>query len=224
MVQYYVALDPGQTHDYSALVVVERRNIPTQTISYKQPGAYDIVHIHRFALKTSYPDVVSGVAELLASDSLKDKHKLVVDKTGTGAPVVDMLRQAGLKPIPVTITGGSSVTREEGSWRVPKRDLVTTIQVLLQSGRLRIAKDLPEASTLRDELLNFRIKVTLEGSQTYEPWRVNQNDDIILATSLACWYGERTGGQLPFDVPAVGHAEPRWPTFGPPQRIPDYWR
>jgi hypothetical protein len=54
--------------------------------------------------------------------------------------------QAGLSPIAVTIHGGSAVSRDEHGYRVPKRDLVSAVQVLLQNGRLRIAEGLPLAN------------------------------------------------------------------------------
>jgi hypothetical protein len=66
----------------------------------------------------------------------------VVDATGVGAPVVDLLRAAGIgeRLVAVTITGSDDVTRGPGGdWRVPKRDLVTGLQVMLQSGELGIA-------------------------------------------------------------------------------------
>jgi hypothetical protein len=56
--------------------------------------------------------------------------------------VVDLLRAAGIgeRLVAVTITGSDDVTRGPGGdWRVPKRDLVTGLQVMLQSGELGIA-------------------------------------------------------------------------------------
>jgi hypothetical protein len=72
---------------------------------------------------------------------------------------------------------------------VPKRDLVTVTQVLLQNGRLRVAAGLPEAETLKRELLNFRVKIdprTAHGS--YEHWRESEHDDLVLAVSIAAWF------------------------------------
>jgi len=54
---------------------------------------------------------------------------------------------------------------------VPKRDVASTIAVLLQTGRLRIARGLKESETLLRELLNFRVKISLSGHDTYEAWR-----------------------------------------------------
>ena len=70
-----------------------------------------------------------------------------------------MLRQQGLSPIAITITGGDLAIREGAKWRVPKRDLVSLMQVLLQTQRLKVAEGLPDAAVLVEELLNFRVKI-----------------------------------------------------------------
>ena len=93
----------------------------------------------------------------------------------------------------VTITGGEAVNHEGNSWRVPKRDLVSIMQVLLQTGRLKLAEGLPEAQTLIDELLDFRVRISDTGHDSYGTWREGAHDDLVLATALACWYGERYG-------------------------------
>lgn len=74
---------------------------------------------------------------------LSNMPHLCVDQTGVGAPVVDLFRQAKLNARlqPILIHGGDHATRENG-WRVPKRELVGATQVALQTGRLKIAKDL----------------------------------------------------------------------------------
>lgn len=128
----------------------------------------------------------------MCSPEIDNDVKLVVDATGVGRPVVDLLRAAGLRPIPVNITGGNVVTSEHGFRNVPKRDLVTTLQVLLQSKRLKFAKGIPQVKTLIDELLAFQVKISTDGRDTYgNDWRQNPHDDMVLALALACWYGER---------------------------------
>jgi hypothetical protein len=105
-----------------------------------------------------------------------------------------------LYPLGITITGGSEVTRNGGNFKVPKRDLVTNLQVLFQAGRLRVAEGLPEARTLINELLNFRVKITANAHDTYEAWREGTHDDLVLAVALACWYGERNKSSFLDDV------------------------
>lgn len=78
-------------------------------------------HLHRFPLGTPYPEIVKHVAELLNQPPLKGRSTLLVDATGVGRPVVDMLEQAKLEPLAITITGGSAVVADGREFRVPKR-------------------------------------------------------------------------------------------------------
>lgn len=146
--------------------------------------------LERFALGTRYPDVISRVSELLASEPLKDKRvALLVDKTGVGAPIVDAFLQAGINPIAVTIHGGAKVGRDRDGFRVPKRDLVSAVKVPLQNGRLSVAPSLAHAATLRAELQNFRMKIDpATAHDSYSHWREGDHDDLVLATAMACWF------------------------------------
>jgi hypothetical protein len=98
---------------------------------------------------------------------------------------------------PITLTGGDAVTREGMERHVPKRDVASTIAVLLQTRRLRIARNLRESETLLRELLNFRVKISLSGHDSYEAWREQEHDDLVLAVGLAAWLAENgTDGYL----------------------------
>jgi hypothetical protein len=90
----------------------------------------------------------------------------------------------------VTITAGWEAKLEGASWCVPKRDLVSVTKVLLQTERIKIAKSLPVAKTLVDELLSFQAKISLAGNDTYGAWREGVHDDLVLATALAAYFGE----------------------------------
>ena len=158
----------------------------------EQTARYACGHLERFRLGTSYPAVVARVGELLRTPPFAGRTALVVDGTGVGRAVTDMLRQAGLSPVVITITGGDSVTFEGGAWRVPKRDLVGVTQVLLQSGRLKVAESLQLAPTLVSELLTFRVKISeLTAHDSYGAWREGSHDDLVLALACAAWYAER---------------------------------
>ncbi len=91
----------------------------------------------------------------------------------------------------MTITGGEAATREPGGYRVPKRDLVGALQVLLQQERLHVAQGLPEAATLVRELLDFRVKLSDAGHDSYGAWREGTHDDLVLAVALAVWRAEK---------------------------------
>lgn len=146
--------------------------------------------LERFPRGTSYPDIVDQVAQLMRRSPLDYNTALLVDATGVGQPVVDQFRQAGLRPLAVTITAGRDVTRDGDDLHVPKRDLISATQVALQAGRLKIAEQLPEAATLVKELLNFKVKITTSANDTYGAWRENEHDDLVLALALATWFRE----------------------------------
>ncbi len=78
-----------------------------------------------------------------------------------------------------------------GGRNVPKKELVSTLQVLLQARRLRVAPALPEAQTLVRELLNFQVKITPAANETFGAWREGQHDDLVLAMAIAAWQAER---------------------------------
>jgi hypothetical protein len=62
----------------------------------------------------------------------------------------------------------------------------------LSTGRLQIAKGLELGETLREELYNFRLKVNIATTNiSYEAWRENESDDIVLAAALAAWGADR---------------------------------
>jgi hypothetical protein len=151
-------------------------------------------HLERLPLGTRYPAVIERLREITQTRPLADKPKcLVVDRTGVGAAVVDSFVHAGITPVSVAIHGGSEVSQDPDrfDYRVPKRDLVSTVQVLLQNGRLRVAKGLREAQTLKQELLNFRVKIDPRTAHdSYSHWREGDHDDLVLATALACWFRE----------------------------------
>ncbi len=187
MAKFYVGLDLGQSRDYTALCVAEK--VPPE-------GSDDyelhVRHLERFR-DVLYPDVAERVRKLMDAPELKNNSALAVDATGVGAAVVDMLRRSGLTFDAVTITGGDTETQSGyDSYRVPKRDLVGGLQVLLQSGRLKIARSLEHAETLKAELLNFRVKINVATSHdTYEAWREGDHDDLVLAATLAAWRAGR---------------------------------
>ena len=183
--RYLVGLDLGQAQDYTALVIAEQQGTPPT-------ASYHVRHLERVPLGTAYPVIVSHVQALLQHPTLQRQSTLVVDATGCGRPVVDLLTQAQLDPVAVSIHGGDQVSHDWHHWRVPKRDLVSVLQVLLQTERLKVAKALQLSQVLVQELLNFRVTIDPRTAHdSYSAWREGQHDDLVLATALAVWWGER---------------------------------
>ena len=208
--RFLFGLDLGQAQDYTALAVAH------QTLRPGEPRpllVYAFRHLQRWPLGTSYPQIVADVKAKLAK---VPGAELVVDATGCGRAVLDMFRYGDLRAsvVPVTITGGSEVTRaDHGGYHVPKRDLVSAVQATLQTKRLKIAAALPETITLTRELQAFRVKVNIAtGHESFEAWRERDHDDLVLAVALAVWRGEQGGGpgesrQAPRDSLSVLHPD-----------------
>ncbi len=194
---FYVGLDLGQRQDYTAVAVVERVAVPVGGIDYvtyeqRREQRLHVRHLERVRLGTSYVDVVERVAAMVQSSALAGKCTLVVDGTGVGGGVVDLLKAArlGCSIVAVSITGGENATSAGEQWRVPKRVLITGLETALVSKELRIARGLKDAGTLVDELLRMRVTVSEGGREKYGA-RSGGHDDLVLATALAVWRAKR---------------------------------
>jgi hypothetical protein len=192
-VDYFTGLDLGQARDFTAVAVLERRTLPDPQAPGRAVGHYAVRHLERFPLGTTYTAVCPRLAQLFAQPPLAGSI-LAVDQTGVGRPVVDLLRGTKIQAriLPVTITAGhQATTADGGGWLVPKKELVSTLQVLLAARRLQVAPTLAEAPTLVRELLQFQVKVTRAAHETFGTRLEGQHDDLVLAIALAVWSAER---------------------------------
>jgi hypothetical protein len=200
--RYFVGLDLGQASDFTALAVLERSAGGSKGAAAQRRPVYALRHLRRFPLGTPYAEVVQEVRELLRTPPLPGAV-LVVDQTGVGQAVVTYLAeelrgQVTCSFCPVTLTTGHEVSiGDNGGMYVPKKELVSTLQVLFQLRRLQVARTLPDALLLVKELENFRVKVTMARTETFECWREGQHDDLVLAVALAAWVGEQAGPLQP---------------------------
>jgi hypothetical protein len=190
--RFVTGLDLGQQRDYTAIAVLERTTVPAPDPALDDQDLYAVRHLERLPLGTSYTAVCDRLVKLFDRPPLTDTM-LAVDETGVGRPVVDLLDtsriQADIRPI--TITGGHEVHQGERlGWKVPKKCLVSTMQVLLQGRRLTVAKSLAFAPVLVEELRNFQVKITESANETFGAWRDGQHDDLVLAIACAAWAAE----------------------------------
>jgi hypothetical protein len=194
---YFVGLDLAQAQEPSAAAVLERTIAPDPADATRELTYYAVRHLERWPPGTTYTTIIERVVSMFPKPPLRNTT-LVIDQTGVGRAVVDLLRDAktwGYLPAEltaVTITGGHGVNfADDGSWHVAKKHLVAPLQVLFQDHRFKIAEVLRDASMLVKELNNFRAKITLAGDDTIEDWRQGQHDDLVLAIAIAAWQAER---------------------------------
>ncbi len=209
IVAFYMGLDLGKKHDYTAISVIEARlgyqdwsnvhgRFEWKDFLYEPDEViYSVTWLERLPLRMSYPDMVKICAGRFqaivtagkgsARNDNQARKTLAVDATGVGTPVVDLLKKAGLEPISIIITGGVDVTNTGNDYRVPKRDLVTSVQVLQQQRRLKVAPGLVEGQTLAREMENFSYKISDAGHDSYGAWREGTHDDLVLSVACALW-------------------------------------
>ena len=211
---YFGGLDLGQSQDPTALVVVERAELRGEwdaaAYGYRKETALRLRHLERMPLGTPYPDVVERAGQAMGSEKLAGKRHLMVDATGVGRPVVDLLWRARLpgRMWPVLITCGDAEGYGDGYYRVPKRDLIVGLQVMLQSGGLQIAAGMRDGPTLVREMAQMRVKVTISGREKYGAWREGEHDDLVLAVALACWGARKVYPYRPRGEEAYWRAGP----------------
>ena len=121
-------MDLGQKEDCPAIVALERMvrvlaEWDPGTFAWKTETLYQVRQLERMPLGTSYVDVVERVRAIVTSGPLAGRCKLVVDATGVGGPVVDMLKKAGrgCGMIPAVIAGGCQEAPGDGGERVTER-------------------------------------------------------------------------------------------------------
>jgi hypothetical protein len=196
----FIGLDLGQSADFTALAIIEC--VRTITDGTDEITKLNVIHLQRWQLRTSYPAIVADVVKMI--NGLKEyqspdyKPVLAIDATGVGAPVVDLFKRERINAEfkPIQIIGGANISEEFGITRVPKRDLVSVVQVGLQNKTLKIASQLPEAEILSKELQTFQVKITDAANDVYGAWREGTHDDLVLAVALALW----TANKTPFRV------------------------
>ncbi len=189
--KFFVGVDLGKSQDYTAISVIEEQSPPSEYEADKKQKKYQIRYLDRPPLGTSYIEVGNIIARLMNRPPLSDNTPLIVDATGIGSPVVDMLRELELTPIAITITGGNEVSRGGRAYSVPKIHLITNLQILFESdGRLKIASKLPLSSVFLNELSNYRFKITPQAHLTFDPRADSSHDDLILSVALPLWYAQ----------------------------------
>ena len=192
---YFVGLDLGQKQDPTALAVVEWAEYvgawDAVAFEHRKETSLSLRHLERMPLGTPYPEVVYRVGCTMRSRQLAgaERRYLVVDGTGVGPAVVDLLLLEDLqaKLWPVTITSGDTERYADGYYRVPKRDLIVGLQVLMQQCGLQIAEGMKEGATLAREMAEMRVKISGSGNEQFGAWRSGEHDDLVLAVALACW-------------------------------------
>ena len=198
MERFIIGVDLGQSSDYTAISVLERvprfKEDKSAPINYPAPITtceYHLRWLERIRHQ-SYVEVVEKIKRVILHEEVLDESVMLVDSTGVGRGVLDIMIQERMRPIGITIHAGHRVSEYDGGFNIPKRDLVGSLQVLFQTGRIKIPQEIKLIEELVAELQNFRVKIKDSGHDTYEAWRESDHDDLVLSLAMASWYAGRT--------------------------------
>lgn len=188
----------------------------------------DIVHIDKFN-NISYPRTADIIASRMGHTSLVNNADLLIDGTGIGEAVVDLLRDRHLAPLPIIFTGGEQVRevhedmghifgstfggmRAVKEMHVPKADLVAAGQLLIQQGRVRVAPGLKYADDFKAQMEGFRGKVNERGRVKYENESDTLHDDMVVCYLMAAWWMVQGQGAAAIKEVAIRQedTEPAW--------------
>lgn len=187
-----VGVDIGQAVDPTAIVMLDTYR-PPQTHADDWPEVRHRVRwIERVPLGTQYTAVVERIAVVAEAAQGWGYATIVLDSTGVGRPVVDMLKRRTSVPLrAITFTSGEhEVHPSYNVHRVPKVDLVTALETVLQGRRLEVVPDCPLQAELAAELGAFDFAMSARGHATFEA-QSGSHDDLVMALCLAVWWGER---------------------------------
>ena len=169
-----VGIDLGRLRDHTAIAAIERM----------RDGRTVVRFVERVKLGTPWSVVVERVRRIVTDERMAGRCAVAVDATGVGSPVVEMLQKAGLgcEIVPVTITSGERESQTAQGWSVPKKDLMTGLQLGLEDGSLVIARRMKEVGALARELVDVKAKGARIGAEG-----AGQHDDLVIAVALAVW-------------------------------------
>ena len=195
-VHYVAALDLGEAGQPTALAVLEQEVIDLPFRRGRELRALKLRHLKRFPLDASYADIGTETAKVIArlgdDEQAKGGTDLVIDITGTGRPVGEIMKREGLDPIFVTVTGSAKETEvAPRDWHISRNDLVGRLRVLFQDKRFRVSKKMPLVEKFVEELQSFSMKKKLLNTNDPESWRERPDDDLVLAVAIAAWRAKR---------------------------------
>lgn len=193
------SLDLGQAQDPTGLAVVECTSAWRNDRHDSVDRSFAVRHLERFPASTPYPKMVERLIDMFHLPPLR-RTQLVFDLTAVGRPVADLFRNAkieGSSSCVAIVPGEAVIGFNIYPRQIAKKDLVGLLQVALQTGRIKIAPDLPHADILLAELANFRIK-PWNVADPIGDWRTGPHDDLVLAVAIAVWESDH---QLFFPPP-----------------------
>jgi hypothetical protein len=158
--KYILAWDPAKTHDYSAVIVVDREK--------KHVVAYD-----RF----SGLDWTLQIERVIGLAHTYNNAIIVMDATGSGDPLFETLQNSiHMKNYPIYTDPYKMDTSEK------KKAIIENLAVMIQNWEITY----PDIRQLIEELSEYGYTLSPAGNVKYSAPK-GMFDDMVIALALACW-------------------------------------
>lgn len=211
--EFICSVDIAKKRDYTTIQIYrdsketihhpEESGRPAQIVSF-----LDLVYQTKLQA-IRYTEQARIVYDLLNRVKMLHNTQLLVDGTGVGEAVVDIMREIGLNPLPIVFTGGTSsrpVYTDFGKvfggssqafsraqvlkeMHVPKQDLVHAGMLVIQQNRLRLAKQLAHEDDFKRQMESFKGKVNeATGRRKFENESDDIHDDFVVTFLMAAWW------------------------------------
>ena len=174
MKRFILGLSSGKAEGHAAIALVETFG------KYQINKRYNLRHVEQFKLKSD-DDIVNRIIEFLDYDYFKEGVDLIADITLCRQKLISSLTKTGLNPVAVTIIDEVAKTSDDGVYVLPRKELLTNLQMLYVAERLRLNPQSALGKVIAEGILKFRT-----------PNKKPEYEDLIFALALACWYGQKT--------------------------------
>lgn len=190
---YWLGVDLAQAQDNTALVVIHDEQLPIWAGPNKQALGLrqrTIVFADKFR-GVSYPDIVNHVLRTMAREPLRGRTKLIIDGSGLGRVVSDLLWEQKVDHLAMQMVAGQNWQRKGRYVNVGKTFLLETLSTLFASGQLEFAEDLPLREDIVAELETFQLEMTAAGNQVIVQGKSGaHHGDLAIALAGAAFASE----------------------------------
>jgi phage FluMu gp28-like protein len=152
---YYAGVDFGKLQDYSVLAVLRREG-----------EILKLVYIYQFPLETPYIQVIG---HLVRANQKFAFRSVLVDQTGVGEPVLEEIRNQGLRNVE-----GVKFTVQT------KEELLTSLKIAMEQNRLAIPYHRQLCQQINEQQHEYSKSGHLQFSHPE-----NSHDDMLWALALA---------------------------------------
>ncbi len=152
---------------------------------FMQPR-YDVIDLQRI-LHSDFETIAREIKAVLYD--VPHCH-VAIDATGMGTGLVMECKRIGLRPLALTLSGGSRITGARQSWRVPSNMVYEAVHMVFAQDRYRLGSQLELTRALMNELQCCEVHRSERGHASYEVHGEIGHGDLLMSLALATVTGE----------------------------------